>query len=267
MVELEAKELEAALCSASSLDELGWGRRVVLPEAGSTQVALWEAVKADPMGWDGGVLVALRQVSGRGRLGRVWTSPAGNLCFSLARRRIEPPYRSPCWSPLAGLAVATVLRTYGLPALVKWPNDVLVHGRKVCGVLNEARGSWRITGIGVNVNSSVAEMPEELRQSATTLFELLGRKLSLSEVLVALLEELGRRERQFSQLGYALPVDEYQACMAFLGQDVRVLLPEGETIARVDGIREDGALWVINERDERQAVLVGEVLHVRPTDA
>lgn len=266
-MEREADALQAALDSAHSLTEAGWGRRLVLPETGSTQAEMWAALDRDPAGWENGVVVALRQTSGRGRLGRVWSSPEGNLCFSMAHKRVEPPCSSPCWSPLAGLAVVKVLRSLGVKAEVKWPNDVLVGGRKVCGVLTEARGSWRVTGIGVNVNSETSRMPEELRSTATSLLELLGRPLRLPEVLIALLTELARREKQFTALGYRVPVEEYAACMAYLGQQVRVLLPDGEAVATVQGIREDGALLVVNEQGALRGVLVGEVLHVRPTEA
>jgi len=112
----------------------------------------------------GTLVTAAEQLAGRGRQGRRWSSPAGRalLCSLLLR---EPPRLLPL---MAGLAVA---ETVGDGALVKWPNDVLVHGRKVAGILVEGRPreQWAVLGIGVNVAVSIEELPEEVRAQAGTL--------------------------------------------------------------------------------------------------
>ncbi len=162
-----AEELRQFVARAQVLDSFGWTRRDLLGHTASTQADAWQQVATAGPDYTGGLVVALRQSAGRGRLGRTWDSPAGNLCFSVVSRRTEPPHCSPGWAPLEGLAVAVVLQRYGVPTLVKWPNDVLIHGKKVCGILSEARGNWRVTGIGVNVNSTHHDLPEELQSTAT----------------------------------------------------------------------------------------------------
>ena len=146
---------------------------------------------------EGTVVVARRQTRGRGRLGRGWASPEGGLWFSvLLRPRLAPADLSKL-PIVASLAVARALRRlYGLPAELEWPNDVLVRGRKVCGVLVESAFSGRevlfsVVGIGVNANFGLEALPGGLRERATTLRELLGHDVDLEELLNAILSELG----------------------------------------------------------------------------
>jgi BirA family transcriptional regulator, biotin operon repressor / biotin---[acetyl-CoA-carboxylase] ligase len=137
-------------------------------------------------GAPGGMLVtAGAQTAGRGRQGRTWTAPAGQALL-LSLILCDP---DPLLSLRAGLAVADLA---GEAALVKWPNDVLLDGRKVAGILVEARPQegWAVVGIGVNVAIDVSELPVELQASAGTL----GRRPSeLEATLAELLEHLGRR--------------------------------------------------------------------------
>lgn len=259
--------LSLALSSSTELLAFGWDWREVVSELDSTQEAAWaKASECDP-GFRGGVIVALRQRAGRGRLGRVWVSPNGNLYISVVSRRAEPPARSPGWAPVAGLAVATVLTGLGVDARVKWPNDVWVSGRKVCGILTEARGPWRVTGIGINVNTTSRDLPEELQAVATTLRDETGSEIDTAGLLRDLLLELGRREQVFLASSCRVPVSEYQRLMCWVGETVRVQSTGGEVVATVEGIREDGALCVRTTQGALEAILVGEVLHVRPANA
>jgi BirA family biotin operon repressor/biotin-[acetyl-CoA-carboxylase] ligase len=138
----------------------------------------------------GTLVTAAVQTAGRGRQGRTWVAPAGSsLLLSLILRETDPllPLR-------AGLAVADLA---GPAALVKWPNDVLLDGRKVAGVLVEARPQegWAVLGIGVNVALDVARLPPELRETAGTL----GRS-DLEGALAELLEHLERRLAEPSEV-------------------------------------------------------------------
>ncbi len=142
-------------------------------------------------GAPGGTLVtATEQLAGRGRQGRTWTAPAGSsLLMSLVLR--DPP---PLLTLTAGVAVAAVaqeLDAAGRPAAVKWPNDVQLHGRKVAGILVEARPQerWAVLGIGVNVALRPEQLPDELRDTATALGLSPG---SVETVLARVLDELAR---------------------------------------------------------------------------
>jgi BirA family biotin operon repressor/biotin-[acetyl-CoA-carboxylase] ligase len=154
----------------------------------STQRLLDEA---DP---EGALAAADEQTHGRGRLGRGWQAPAGSsiLCSLLLRPR--PPM--PLWPELslvAGEAVAAALRAEtGLPAVLAHPNDVLVEGRKLVGVLPEARPGRVVLGVGVNVNQVTEELPTDTPKPPTSLRVELGRELERAPLLAALLLELER---------------------------------------------------------------------------
>jgi BirA family transcriptional regulator, biotin operon repressor / biotin---[acetyl-CoA-carboxylase] ligase len=194
----------------------------------------------------GTLVTAGVQTAGRGRQGRTWTAPAGRaLLLSLVLREHDPliPLR-------AGLAVADLA---GASARVKWPNDVLIDGRKVAGILVEARPQegWVVVGIGVNAALDVAELPLELREQAGTL----GRPpYELEAALDELLEHLGER--------LAEPVDatlrNLTARDALLGRPV--VWAGGEGIGA--GVDAGGGLRV-RLADGRETVLEAGEVHLR----
>ena len=143
---------------------------------------------------EGALVVADEQTQGRGRLGRRWEAPPGtSLLFSLALRPRVPGDRLPELSLVAGGAVAeAVADATGLDVEVKFPNDLLVGGRKVAGILAEAREGLVVLGIGVNVNQRADELPGETRLPATSLRLAGGRELDRAELLVAILARLER---------------------------------------------------------------------------
>lgn len=144
---------------------------------------------------EGAVVVAEEQTAGRGRLGRSWLAPAGtSLLLSLQLRPPVPGERLPELTVVASRACADAIaaRT-GLEPELKFPNDVLVGGRKVAGVLAEAREGRVVLGIGVNVNLAPEELPREVDRPATSLLAETGREVDRAELLAELLERLERR--------------------------------------------------------------------------
>jgi BirA family biotin operon repressor/biotin-[acetyl-CoA-carboxylase] ligase len=144
---------------------------------------------------EGALAVAEEQAAGRGRLGRRWLAPSGtSLLCSLQLRPDVPGERLP---ELTGVAARTVAETiHALTALepeLKFPNDVLVGGRKVAGVLAEAREERVVLGVGINVNVPEDELPREVDRPATSLLVETGAELDRAELLVELLERLERR--------------------------------------------------------------------------
>lgn len=194
----------------------------------------------------GTVVTAASQSAGRGRQGRTWTAPAGRavLCSIVVR---DPPRLLPL---MAGVAVAEVV---GPPAQIKWPNDVLLDGRKVAGILVEARlqEGWAVVGIGVNVAVRVEDFPPELRDRAGTLgLEPAAIEPWLEALLGSLSVWLGA--------GPEAVLDAVRARDALLGQDVR--WREGAGVgAGIDGA---GRLVVRTESGE-VALDAGEV-HLGP---
>ncbi len=207
--------------------------------------------RARELAWAGaphGTLVtAGEQEAGRGRQGRTWSAPAGRaLLLSLVLRE---------WPPLLPLAAAVAVADLaGDGAQIKWPNDVLVGGRKVAGILVEGRPQegWAVLGIGVNVAVRVEDLPAELRDRAGTL----GLEPDAIEPLLARL--LGELERRLGQEGPALLAD-FRARDALLGRAVR--WQRGAGVGA--GIDEDGRLLVDRADGAREALDAGEV-HLSP---
>jgi BirA family transcriptional regulator, biotin operon repressor / biotin---[acetyl-CoA-carboxylase] ligase len=145
-----------------------------------------------PADVEGTVAVAEEQTKGRGRLGRRWFAPAGTsiLCSILLRPSV-PPERLPELTIVAARACAAAIgsRT-GLEATVKEPNDVLISGRKVAGVLGEAREEYVVLGIGINVNVPAADLPVRPDIPATSLLEETGMQVDRAPLLAELLERL-----------------------------------------------------------------------------
>jgi BirA family biotin operon repressor/biotin-[acetyl-CoA-carboxylase] ligase len=143
---------------------------------------------------EGTTVATDRQTHGRGRLGRRWEAPAGRaLLFSVLLRPTPPMPLWPELSLVAGDAVATALRTQtGVDAGLSHPNDVLVGGRKIAGILPEASAGRVVLGIGVNVNQSAAELPTETPKRPTSLHVEAGREWPRAPLLAAILLELER---------------------------------------------------------------------------
>lgn len=182
---------------------MAWGypRRWLAETESTNDLARDWALAGAP---DGAVVVAGRQTHGRGRRARPWASPAGlGLYASFVLRPDWPATDAPLLAILAGLAAFHALEKAGVNELrVKWPNDLLANGRKICGILVEPRlGAGRIefaiVGIGINVGQAQADFPAELRATATSC-RLAGAAISVDfmlEALVTSLQEVRRRSR------------------------------------------------------------------------
>ncbi|MGH7256040.1 MAG: biotin--[acetyl-CoA-carboxylase] ligase [Nitrospirales bacterium] len=208
----------------------------------------------------GTTVVAERQTAGRGRLGRMWFSPARvNLHCSVVWRHIPTPSRLPSWlswAPLASAVAAAhaIQRVDTLPVGLKWPNDLLVGHRKLGGILCESGGSahagsgggmFLIIGIGVNVNVPSEQFPEDLRSLATSLLAETGRRQDRARLLGALLEELERWHTTLFTDGHRDVALEYRTLCRTLGQRVRIALAgQGDVEGLAEAVDEDGALVV-----------------------
>lgn len=144
---------------------------------------------------EGAVAIAEHQTAGRGRLGRSWQAPPrSSVLLSIMLRPVTPPAALPELSVVGAEAVADAITTVtGLEPAIKHPNDVLVDGRKVAGVLGEARERAVILGIGINANIAAAELPTETRLPATSLLAEAGRPVDRAALAVELLVRLEQR--------------------------------------------------------------------------
>ena len=231
-------------------------------ETGSTNADVAERFRAGEE--EGLVLVAGHQTAGRGRLGRSWvTTPGSSLTVSFLLVPDAPAERWP-WLPLlTGVAAAgAVRRTAGVEVTLKWPNDVLVGGRKLGGILLERVEGARpgaVVGIGLNLGQTREELPVP---EATSLALESDAVVDRSELLTALLDELGAAYDAWTAGADLRP--RYLELCSTPGQQVRVAVPGGEVVGEAVDVDEDGRLVVRSADGSEDRLAVGDVVHVRP---
>lgn len=214
---------------------------------------------------DGTVIVAEAQSAGKGRLGRRWASPAGvNLYLSIILRPTIAPRAAPLLTFLSSLATArTIELETGLRPTVKWPNDVLLDGGKVAGLLNEMnaeteRVNYVILGIGVNLNMTQEQFPDDLRYPATSLALALQRPVDRVRFCRRLLSEIDQLYRDYPA-GQEAILAGWLAYFDLLGQKVVVEEPSRTIVGVVTGIAADGALLLTLENGDSERILAGDV--------
>lgn len=229
----------------------------VLDETASTNAVCADRARDGAPEWT--VIVAEHQTAGRGRLDRSWElPPRAGLAFSVLVRPPVSPVRWGWLSLVTGLAVAEAI---GPAAAVKWPNDVLIEDRKVCGILSElvtaGSATAAVIGIGINVTLTAEELPVP---TATSL-AIEGISSSRTALLTSVLLRLRHRIGDLATFTEAELIDAYAARSATIGRSVEVSMPDGSVISGVvDGVDGDGRLVV-----DGQAVSAGDVVHARLT--
>jgi BirA family biotin operon repressor/biotin-[acetyl-CoA-carboxylase] ligase len=215
---------------------------------------------------EGTVVIADRQTAGRGRMGRKWESPPGvNLYASVILRPPVLPYHAPQLSFLSAVAVArAVEETTGLAPSVKWPNDVLLNGRKMAGLLNEMSAEtevirYVILGIGVNLNMRPEQFPADLRYPATSLALENGAPLSRTVFAQALLRQLDGLYELYLEAGFAPILKAWEAFFDLIGRPVEVDFQSRCVQGQVEGLDDDGALLLRLPDGRREKVLAGDV--------
>lgn len=238
----------------------GWEHRIhYFPEIDSTMDAARELAKQGA--GEGTLVVAESQRHGRGRLGREWLSPRGGIYLTvILRPRISPVY-APRANLMAAVAVATTIRRlYGIEADLKWPNDVLIAGAKVCGILAEMHAerdtvSFVNIGIGINANTSISEFED----TATSLKDVLGREICRRQLLASLLTQI---DRQHSLLMEEDLMDEWRSLSATLNKDVRIMVPGDAIVGRAIDIDAAGALIIKAQDGSLRKAVVGDCIHL-----
>lgn len=217
----------------------------------------------------GTVVIAERQTAGRGRRGRSWAGAAGNLFLSVVLRPQLPPQRAPELVPVVAVAAAEALRAFGAAAGIKWPNDLVVEDRKLAGILTELSASaervhFAVVGVGVNVNGTRAELPEELRTGATSVRDEVGREVPLPELVATLLGAFEAWLDRHEAAGFAPVRARYRELSATLGRRVRLVEAEGETIGVAEDIDEAGGLLLRRDDGVLERARTGDVTSLRP---
>ena len=240
---------------------------LVVPQSASTNAELRERA-SDAQTWGHlSALVTDTQTAGRGRLDRAWVTPPGSaLAVSVLLRELPDDMQARGWIPLAaGVAMtdAVAAQLPGHEVGLKWPNDVLVDGRKICGILAEATADAVIVGSGVNTTMSTDQLPVP----TATSFAALGASVDVDRLLADYLTRLGELIAALAGRSDAaasdLLADTVARCVT-IGQRVRVMLPGGaELHGTAVGIDEHGRLMVDGGAAEHP-ISAGDVVHVRP---
>lgn len=215
----------------------------------------------------GSLVTAAEQTGGRGRRGRTWFSPQGGLWLSIILQRPFPLRIAPELTLLASVAVKRALDLeVGVAAKIKWPNDLLLEGKKICGILAEIRADGEqvehaVVGIGINTNIPAESFPHDIKERASSLQALTGRTVSHIALLSRLMTEF---ETLFDQLvlghGFATISDEWRQASHTLGTKVQVQTPAGLVTGLAEQIDDHGALYVRRDNGEVTIIQSGEIL-------
>jgi BirA family biotin operon repressor/biotin-[acetyl-CoA-carboxylase] ligase len=246
-------------------------------ELSSTQERARERARAETP--HGTLVVACVQTGGRGRLGRLWGSPAGGLWMSLVLRPDLEASLAPRVTQTAAVGVAKALWGLGVEARIKWPNDLLVAGRKICGILAESGAKYApegcpgptkstgldyvVLGVGMNANLDPGDLVVSDREVTTVRSEL-GRDVDLLELLHTLLSNLDAELRRIGD--FATVLEDWRALNCTLGERVRVWR-FGETLeGRAVDLSPEGALLLETPQGTVE-VFEGEIEHLRHATA
>ena len=244
-----------------SLNTRYMGRKFIYHETvTSTNDVCKEIADESP---EGTAVTCDEQTGGKGRLGRVWKSPKGTgVWISIILKPDISPMSVSSVTLAAGLAVCrTVKKVSGLEAGIKWPNDVYVNGRKLCGILTEMSAQiekvdYVIVGIGINANTEY--FPEELEYIACSLYTEACVKFDRNLIIKTLLEEFENIYDKFNMYGFSAIRSEYEKECINIGRRVNVISKDGFEGTAI-GVNSDGELMVRKDTGEEVTVFSGEV--------
>ena len=229
------------------------------PEADSTMdIAREMARNGCP---DFSIVIAERQKKGRGRLNRTWYSAAGGLYFTIVLRPQLAPVMSPRVIFCASMILARTLRQhYNVPAMVKWPNDILVDERKICGILSEMEAesdqvNYLNIGVGLNVNNE----PKHREPNAISLKDILGRSVPRKEILA---DYLNAFETHLNQYGLEGVVEQWKKYTVTLKRKVRIVTGSETIEGRAVDLDENGSLLLEREDGSLRTVFYGDCFHL-----
>ncbi len=224
------------------------------------------AEKGEP---EGTVVLAEVQKGGKGRMGRRWESHYGlSLCFSLILRpEYEPLYASQI-TFVGAVAVCSAIREYtGLPVSIKWPNDILLKGKKVCGILTELSAevekiNYIVMGIGINVHQTREQFPEEIRDIATSLAQFpteLKGPIRRAELFQEIAKHYEEEYTSYLKEGFSAVLKKWRRLNCVLGKKVTVITKERTFGGLARDIAEDGCLLVETENGKIESIIAGDV--------
>jgi len=220
---------------------------------------------------EGTLVVADTQTEGRGRRGRNWHSPSGrNIYASLVLRPQLAPSQAPQITLMTAVALARTLRaSAALDAKIKWPNDVMVGGKKIAGILTEISADmdavdYVVVGFGINVNTRQHEMPEEIAPIATSIYSEKASETSRTNLLCDLLESYEMAYDLLNAQGFGPVMQQWRSMTDIIGRRVHVDVMDTRYTGRVETVNDDGVLILREDEGGTRHIFSGDVTKVRP---
>ncbi|AYO30210.1 biotin--[acetyl-CoA-carboxylase] ligase [Biomaibacter acetigenes] len=212
----------------------------------------------------GTLIIAEEQTRGKGRMGRVWTSPRGTgIWVSIVLKPQIMPSEAPKLTMLTAVAVTeAITEKIGISAGIKWPNDVLIDGKKVCGILTEMSAetdvvNYVVIGTGINVNNDI--FPDEIKDTAISLKIAAGNAVDRIQILAGFLERLEYHYKTAMARGFEPVLNEWRKLCCNLGKPVEIVTRDGSFTGIAEDIDEQGALIVKKTDGKFERVLSGDV--------
>ena len=246
-----------------------WKDIIVYDRIASTnELAMSVATGSDS--WVNTVIIADSQERGKGRLGRKWVSPPGkNIYMSILLRPELETRDATMLTLLAAVACAHAIKKIsGLPVSIKWPNDIVLSGKKLGGILTEIRAdidkvSLAVIGIGINVNTGVEDFTEEIRTTAISMKEGSGKYSSRNELIVEILKQFGHFYGILIKEGKQFVLGEWKALSSTIGKNVKVVMGDETITGLAEGIDDNGMLILKLRSGIRKKVSSGDITLLR----
>ncbi len=239
------------------------GRHIVYDEEmDSTNIRAKRVGENDAV--NGTLVVTERQTAGRGRRGKSWVSPEGNCYFSILLRPDIPADCASMITLITAMGLVKAIREVGhLETMIKWPNDVIANGKKICGVLTESSTdleyiNYAVVGIGINTNQ--IDFPKEIREMASSIRQETGEKMDRAKLLCAFLKEFeGYYEIFLENQNLSALKEEYNSLLVNRGKEVKIVEKDRERILLAMGIDDRGGLIVTDNQGNQETIISGEV--------
>jgi len=237
------------------------------PELESTMVTAKEKVlhRSEVID-EGTIIITEKQSAGKGRLGRKWFSPAGGIWLSIILFPQLPPSYIPRITLMTAVAIvkAIKIRTQ-IKSQIKWPNDILIQGEKVCGILTEMSAeldiiNWIVVGVGINVNIDNQEFPEDIREKTTSLKEVLDREVPRVRLVQVFLQEFERYYEKLKRKEFPSILEEWKLYSCTIGREIRINIGERIISGKAVDISEEGALILKKENGELIEIISGTII-------
>jgi BirA family biotin operon repressor/biotin-[acetyl-CoA-carboxylase] ligase len=217
---------------------------------------------------EGTMVIAERQSEGKARRGKQWLSPEGGVWMSMILHPQVSPSQAPLLTLVTGVAVAqTIYNEFKIDVGIKWPNDILIGDKKVCGILTEANSDsgkldYVVVGIGIDLNVDLDQFPPALREGATSLKNELNREIEGADLVQKILKDFEELYEEFKQGKFPKILAEWRRMSKTIGRKVKVRKTGRVVYGEAVGINRDGVLILEQEDGTLRKVLSGECIHL-----